>query len=257
MNQVKPKTYIVGDVHGCSKELALLIGKMDLSHHATRVIFAGDLLDKGPDSAGVVRLVRELSERVKVVLVKGNHEEKHERFRRHEFRISQEGGTNPIKKADELRVIAKELSGEDVAFLEQAVLYCKVPEYNALVVHAGIPMWVTSLPDLSKRPSRRYNELLRLRAFDEKGRFLTLEDYSKLSPAKREESFWAHRYDGRLGHVYFGHEPFMKGVGKFSHATGLDTGCCFGGSLTAIELSEDRLLSVQALDQYAERLAFD
>lgn len=256
MTNMKPKTYIVGDVHGCSAELRDLLSQMDLRHDTT-VVFAGDLLDKGPDSAGVVRTVRELAERVKVVVVKGNHEEKHERFRRHEYRIAQEGGTNPIKKADELRLIAKELSGEDVAFLEQAVLYYKIPEHDALVVHAGIPMWVRELPDLSKRPSRRYNELLRLRAFDKRGRFLTLEDYSKLSAKEREEAFWAHRYDGRLGHVYFGHEPFMGGVGSFKHATGLDTGCCFGGSLTAIELSEQKYLTVEAQKAYAERMAFD
>ncbi len=256
MKSKMKKTYIVGDVHGCVAELNLLIKKMDLAQDTT-VVFAGDLVDKGPDSAGVVRTVRELSEQVTVKLVKGNHEEKHERFRRHEHRISQEGGTNPIKKADELRAVAKNLTGEDVAFLEQAVLYYKIPEHGALVVHAGMPQWVKALPDLSKRFSRRYNEMLRLRAFDKNGRFLTLEDYAALSDKDRENSFWARHYDGRFGHIYFGHEPFMSGVARFENATGLDTGCCFGGSLTAVEISTGDLLSVPALETYAERMRFE
>lgn len=250
------KTYVIGDVHGCSAELGRLLDTLDLRYDDT-VVFAGDLVDKGPDSAGVVRIARELSEFCTVKLVKGNHEEKHERFRRHEHRIATEGGENPIKRAAELRAISDQLTGEDVVFLEQAVLYHRIPKHEVLVVHAGVPLWVKELPDLSKSVSRRYNELLRLRAFDEQGHFMTLESYSKLDGEARKKQFWAQQYDGRFGHVYFGHEPFLDGVAKFPHATGLDTGCCFGGSLTAVELSTGQFLHIPAEKAYAERLNLD
>lgn len=255
INSMKKRTYVVGDVHGCCRELQHLLDKIQPRYEDT-VIFAGDLLDKGPDSAGVVRTARELADRCSVVLVKGNHEEKHERFRRHEHRISLEGGTNPITQANKLREVAKELSGADVVFLEQAVLYHQVPEHDVLVVHAGISPWITKLPDLSRPPSRRYNEMLRVRALDENGRFLTLDEYGSLPAQERQNRFWAHRYDGRFGHVYFGHEPF-ESVQRFQHATGIDTGCCFGGELTAVELSTGELFSVSAFDAYAERLSFN
>jgi diadenosine tetraphosphatase ApaH/serine/threonine PP2A family protein phosphatase len=88
------------------------------------------------------------------------------------------------------------------------------------------------LPDfdsMSNKQRRRANELLRLRYHDDDGHMIPLGDIDKSA-----HTFWADEYDGRFGHVFFGHEPFTgKEPKRFKHATGLDTGCVFGGSLTA------------------------
>ena len=63
---------IIGDVHGMLDELASLIEKVDPGFDDT-IIFVGDLVDKGPDSVGVVEFVRRLAESFNVVVVEGNH----------------------------------------------------------------------------------------------------------------------------------------------------------------------------------------
>jgi hypothetical protein len=225
------RTIIFGDVHGCLEELSSLVERLGVRSDDS-LVFAGDLLDKGPNSAGVVRFVRELAERCDVVLVKGNHEEKHERFRKHEARFVESGKENPIKNAADLRVINDDLSEEDVAFLESAVLFHQMPEHDALVVHAGVPPMMRELPDLDSLSGKRKKfamQMLRFRFADSEGRMVPLSD---CDPS--EHSFWADDYDGRFGHVFFGHEPFVGDEpGHFPHATGLDTGCVFGGSLMA------------------------
>lgn len=73
------RNIIIGDVHGCLDELKELINKLELSS-ADHLFFIGDLIDKGPDSVGVVKYVYELSKLYSTVLILGNHEEKFLRF---------------------------------------------------------------------------------------------------------------------------------------------------------------------------------
>ena len=72
---------IIGDVHGMLVELQALIEKVELRPDDC-IVFVGDLVDKGPSPEGVVRYVKALSEDYDVVVVEGNHEEKHRRFRK-------------------------------------------------------------------------------------------------------------------------------------------------------------------------------
>lgn len=251
------RTIIFGDVHGCLVELIKLVKSLEL-RPSDSLIFCGDLVDKGPDSAGVVAFVRALAERFNVVLVKGNHEEKHERFRKHEARRLETGKANPIKNAEVLREINNELTAGDVTFLEAAVLFHELPEHKALVVHAGVPPTMQSLPDLGDLKGERKkfaNQMLRFRFADSDGRMVPLSD---CDPSRH--SFWAEDYDGRFGHVFFGHEPFVGKEPKiFAHATGLDTGCVFGGSLTAAIFDggdEPGFVSEAATAKWAETFSY-
>lgn len=252
---MRSRNIIFGDVHGCVQELYRLVYSLRVRDTDT-LIFCGDLVDKGPESAAVVRYIRALAfVGVKVVLVKGNHEEKHERFRKHEERIAGTGKENPIKNADAIREINKRMTSEDIAFLDKAVMYHEMPEHNALVVHAGIPPWMTKLPNfasLSKTQQRRSSQILRLRYHDDDGKMIPLGD---TDPARH--TFWADTYDGRFGHVFFGHEPFIgTEPRRFDHATGIDTGCVFGGSLTAAIFEEGAITpwfkSEPALEKYSK-----
>ena len=76
------KTVFIGDVHGMLEALDQLIEAVELCS-GDHLVFLGDLVDKGPDPLGVVRRVGELQTRddIKVTLIRGNHEDKHLRYR--------------------------------------------------------------------------------------------------------------------------------------------------------------------------------
>jgi bis(5'-nucleosyl)-tetraphosphatase (symmetrical) len=63
---------------------------------------------------------------------------------------------------------------------------------------------------------------------------------------------WASQYDGALGHVVFGHDA-RRGLQQYPHATGLDTGCVYGGRLSALILPGWQIVSVPAARVYAPR----
>ena len=226
----------VGDVHGMSDELQSLVSKLKLAQGDT-LVFVGDLVDKGPDSVGVVRLVRELAESgpAEVVLVEGNHEDKHRRFRRN-LVVRPKVAADQASASPELAEITDGLSDEDVVFLDAAVPFHRVPEHELLVVHGGVPGDMDEFPDsveetvdLVGKAKRRFSLVLRTRFVSaEGGKFLTLGSESEGDP------FWADVYDGRFGHVVFGHNPFLDGPALFEHATGVDTGAVHGGNLTAL-----------------------
>jgi len=295
------RTIIIGDIHGMLDEARALVDAVQATPNDT-LVSAGDLLDKGPDSAGVVRYFRKLREQgFKVILVKGNHEEKHERFRK-VFAANPENSSK-YKNSEELRQITEALSPEDVAFLASAVMYHRIPEHNALVVHAGVLPSFRSLPSLEelavmpRNQQEAFNRMLRVRhitgravskvtvEFDfpfevqDPEKMILKGGWSEFAVTKTtvkpkgsfiplgeeqpEDPFWAEVYglgpEGpRFGHVYFGHSPFIGGApAKFPHATGLDTGAVFGGSLTAAILTAGReptFISVPASRAYATQL---
>lgn len=293
---------IVGDVHGMLAELETLLDRVSLQKSDT-LVMAGDLLDRGPDSAGVVSCLWNMTGAgYQVVLVKGNHEEKHERFRNAYRRV---GKPPKMKNSQELQTITDQLSPEQVGFLDSARLFYTIPEHNSLVVHGGILPWMESIPtqeqvDAMPGPQKsKWSQALRVRHVSGKDKqSLTIKvkaspsidigenhssaaviaaltearenvlsvavvhnevkpsgQFIRLNRKTSEDPFWANIYDGRFGHVYFGHEPFLDGVRQFPHATGLDTGAVFGGSLTAAILEAGkapRFVSVESGEKHAE-----
>lgn len=249
-------TYIIGDVHGMAVELDNLINNLDPNPN-DQIVFVGDLVDKGDDSPGVVRFVRELAQTHNVVVVEGNHEDKHKRFRRN-TEARPEVAAKMVERQPELAEITEALSAEDVAFLDAAVPFHRISEHGILVVHGGIPANMDSFPAtveeaqaLGGKRKKAFQCVLRTRFINaETGKMLQLgTERTGIDP------FWAEAYDGRFGHVVFGHEPFMDGPGLFPHATGVDTGAVFGGRLTAmvVESSGERFfVSVPGL-KVAER----
>ena len=230
---MKKRTIIIGDVHGMDAELLRLLVELS-PRKGDEIVFVGDLVDKGPSSAGVVKIVRRLASKHKVVVVEGNHEDKHRRFRKHLANGSDTA--HKMKDAEELAEITEGLSVEDIAFLDSAVPFHRVPEHNILVVHAGIPADMTEFPEtveeaqaLGGKRKKKFQLVMRTRFVSgETGKMLQLGAETENDP------FWADVFDGRFGHVVFGHQPFMEGVREFPHATGIDTGAVFGGGLTAM-----------------------
>jgi len=233
------RNIIIGDVHGMFDELVDLLNEVNPTPQ-DRVVFVGDLIDKGPDSPEVVAFLRSFAEDHDVVLVEGNHEDKHRRFRKN-IRERPDTAREMADRTPELSEITSRLSSEDIGFLESAVPFHRIEEHNILVVHAGIPGSMTDFPEtleearsLGGKRKKRFGQILRTRHIHhETGKMLPLGSEGP------DDHFWAETHDGRFGHIVFGHEPFLDGVAHFNHATGIDTGAVFGGGLTAMIVEED------------------
>lgn len=204
------RTILVGDVHGCLAELQKLLDRVAFCS-SDRLIFVGDLVARGPRSAGVVALCR----RLRALVVRGNHEEKLLQWRQGS-KSRDEGGCEAIG-ALHLQV-ARDLCEDDWKFLEATPLWCDLPEHDLWVVHAGV------LPGVAL-PQQPRRALLTMRSIGEMG-----------EPLVRAGSIpWGCRYLGPR-HVVFGHHAQPRPQ-LHPFATGIDTGCVYGGSLTAMVLA--------------------
>jgi diadenosine tetraphosphatase ApaH/serine/threonine PP2A family protein phosphatase len=259
------RTIFIGDVHGCREELVALIGKLN-PEGGDRVIFVGDLVDKGPDSLGVLRYVRELLGVLPgSCVVAGNHEEKALRFHK-------SGKLDKLKDQSWVH----EATDEDWAFIEAMPLTWHDPKPDIRVIHGGIfPALLEKHPDAFEKIEargaawhkgggkvmNRARRMLRVRYVGEdSGDMLALFDNKPGDP------FWADVYDGSQGFVIYGHSPFLDGMVKVNsdRAIGIDTGCVFGARLTAYVVEDDgeggeitEVVQVDALKQYAEPIDED
>ena len=184
------------------------------------MISVGDLVGKGPDGAGVVRLFRERGYRA----VRGNHDEILLAFERGERELSAAHATH--------RAHADAMSDADWDYLRALGYVIALPERRALVVHAGL---VPGVPIEEQSPQ----DIVKMRSIRADG-----------TPTKRliEGREWAAAWRGPEL-VVFGHDA-LRGLQIHPHALGLDTGCVYGGELTALILEERRFVSVPARRDY-------
>jgi Calcineurin-like phosphoesterase len=215
---------IIGDIHGCLSELERLL-KLVQAGPDDAIVSVGDLVAKGPDSEGVVALARER----KLLSVRGNHDEAVLRYRR----ATLAGEAPPKLKRGHLAV-AESLKEKDWRYLEATPLWLRLPAFGVLVVHAGL---VPGVPLERQRPE----DLMTMRTLKADG-----SASSKLEDGTR----WATLWEGPE-RVIFGHDA-ISGFQLERFATGLDTGCVYGGSLTAVVLPERRIVSVDAKRAYQE-----
>ena len=242
-------TWVVGDIHGCSSELRDLVGKLDLTETDT-LLSVGDLFHRGPDPIGVVDVFREVRGR----FILGNHERRVlDRFRlapklsdgsdrpetRAEFPPLEPSDLDgdgrrvcdvpPERRADLVRF----LQTHDGFFLEQAGVAGagKTPDGRTwCVVHAGL---VPGRPPRDVAP----DDLVSIRRLSMRGR-----------------PFWYEVYRGP-NLILFGHTPSKIPRARRSDgrlvALGLDTGCVYGGKLTAYSPELDEFRQVDARKSYA------
>jgi len=226
------RTIFIGDVHGCAVELAELLGLLGPTSDDS-VYFVGDLVARGPDSRGVLRLYREVSAKGVV----GNHE-----ARLLEARKARLRGEEGPKIGSSHEVLLRELGDGDWALLDALPLYLDIKASDVRVVHAGV------LPGTPLRKQDAWT-MTHIRSVGPDGR---------ASSSPGEES-WAASYRDKP-HLVFGHDA-RRGLQLHSAATGIDTACVYGGSLTALVLPQgetmpfpnDRrelLVSVRARQQY-------
>jgi polynucleotide kinase-phosphatase len=239
---------IIGDVHGCHAELLSLLELLDwrLVHQpdanglpaltvepppGRRALFVGDLGDRGPDTPAVYRLVMDLVRRGHALCVLGNHDNKLQR-KLHGADVHLTHGL--AGTLEQLAAGPPELTQEILDFLDRLVSHYVLDGGRLVVAHAGLR------EDLQGRASGK------VRSFalfgDTTGRF----DEQGL-PVRLN---WAADYRGRALVVY-GHTPVAEPAWQ-NNTVNIDTGCVFGGRLSALRYPEREVLSVPSLRRYCD-----
>jgi serine/threonine protein phosphatase 1 len=224
-------TWLVGDIHGCLNELEALLAKIP---GEDKLIFLGDYIDRGPDSKGCVE--RLMHEKHRSIFLRGNHEQMlldyfkdqdnpHTALWLH--RVN--GGPQTLQSYGlEPDCEYSDLPASHRDFIETLPLYHETEDFIA--VHAGVNIEITRLDEQAA------HDLM----------------YIRMSWISNEAS-----WPGK--HVVFGHTParYLYGrerqheIIKGEKSTGIDTGCVYGGSLTALNPATREIIQVAAARPYA------
>ncbi|GAA0431094.1 polynucleotide kinase-phosphatase [Acrocarpospora corrugata] len=220
---------IIGDVHGCSSELETLLstlGYQDGRHPQGRTaVFVGDLVDRGPDTPGVLRRVMGMVEAGTALCVCGNHEQKLVRaLNGRKVRVAH----GLAESLAQLGEADPEFVTAATAFMDGLISHYQLDEGRLVVAHAGL-----------KEPYHG-RASGRVRAFALYGDTTGETDEYGL-PIRYP---WAEEYRGRAMVVY-GHTPTVEPE-WVNNTICLDTGVVFGGRLTALRYPERELVSVPA-----------
>ncbi|MEL6444251.1 MAG: polynucleotide kinase-phosphatase [Bacteroidota bacterium] len=241
---------LIGDVHGCRAELDALLAELGYTEDPAHVFdgvpalrhpegrqafFVGDLVDRGPDSLGVYRRVRAMVEVGTALAVPGNHDDKLVRkLRGRKVKVAH-GLQQTLDEIAALPDEARPAFERGMAdFLSGLVSHYVLDEGRLVVAHAGMR------EDLQGRTSRR------VRDFALYGETTGETDEFGL-PVRHN---WAAEYRGSASVVY-GHTP-VPHAEWLNDTINIDTGCVFGGQLTALRWPERELVSVPAAETYAE-----
>ena len=240
---------IIGDVHGCYDELLTLLGQLDYRVAAApvaddrdlgvrvtppegrRAVFLGDLVDRGPASPQVLRLVMSMVRDGSALCVPGNHDIKLLRHLNGK-KVTVNHGLGETLAQMELEPAA--FGGQVRQFLDGLVSHYVLDGGKLVVAHAGLT------EEMQGRGSGA------VRAFALFGESTGEIDEFGL-PVRYE---WAREYRGRAM-VAFGHTP-VPDPEWLNNTIDLDTGCVFGGRLTALRYPERELVTVPAARVYCE-----
>jgi bis(5'-nucleosyl)-tetraphosphatase (symmetrical) len=223
------RTIIIGDVHGCSRELNDLLDTVEFGRGKDRLILLGDLVDRGPDAPGVIKIARQTG----AECVLGNHDEKLIRFHHHMLRRREDPNyVIPMRPPYGDNVAAyKGMTEEDWNYLRALPAYLRLSS-KWVAVHAGLE---PSIPIEQQKES----VLTHMRYV----RRATMRMEKKLEELSNEDSiFWTKVWDGPenivYGHCVYKNFPVIDHSPGGGVCVGIDTGCCFGFRLTALVLED-------------------
>lgn len=223
----------IGDVHGCHEELSMLLAQIPDGH---KPVFVGDLTDRGPDSVGVLRLVMGMVREGKALAVRGNHDDK--LFRA----LSGKDVKTSHGLAETLSQLSRETEtfrNEVREFLGNLPIELILADDSISVSHAG----------LSEDLQGKNNSKAKGRALF--GKTTGKNDANGLP----ERMDWAQEYHG--GRIVVHGHTVMQNVRNLNNVWCIDTGCCFGGKLTALCFPGMQVLDVKALAVYSPRDDFE
>ena len=205
---------VYGDIHGCLYEFGELRKKVQASKDDIE-ISVGDFLNKGPYSLNTLRYLNYHD----ILSVMGNNEAKIIKLY-HKYQKEGKPYLKTLRKADKKTLL--ELEEKDIIYLESLPYYLKIDTLT--IVHGGVINGMKLSPNMSDGENKL---LTQLRFFNKAQEPIPYDDFES------RETFWSEEYDGKEGFVIFGHHPFPE-VKIDKYAIGIDTGCVYGGALTAI-----------------------
>lgn len=239
---------IIGDIHGCCDELEALLAELgyrvtwtpELSvtrDHERTAVFVGDLVDRGPRSPDVVRLVRHMVDAGIALCVMGNHERKVVKWLVGKDVKRSHGLEQTISQYEALWA-SGEAGGEDRRsvkdFLDNLRSHVWLDGGKLCVAHAGLKEDMIGRASGAVREFALYGETTG-----------EIDDFGL--PVRAD---WAAHYRGATTVVY-GHTPVVEAE-WVNNTICIDTGCVFGGKLTALRWPERELVSVPAAKTYFE-----
>jgi len=230
----------IGDIQGCLRELELLLAEVDFREGKDQIHPVGDLVNRGPDSAGCLRLLRDLNAQS----VLGNHDLRLLRVWRGLEKLPAKSPLADVFDAPDCDDLLEWLAGQP--FLRSFP--------DVYQIHGGLhPKWrhpqqeLAGLDPFASDPRSKF--ATRVRRCDENGERPQQEVDAPSPPFFPWFRFYdAERHGKRT--VVFGHWSELNGVNE-PFVRGLDTGCVWGRALTAWIPVEDRLVSVPAAKAYS------
>jgi protein phosphatase len=228
---------IIGDVHGCGDELLSLLAELGykVDHSGVippsgrKAVFLGDLVDRGPRIPQVLRLVMGMVSAGTALCVPGNHDIKLLRKLRGKDVKLTHGLADSVAQLD---AEPPEFRNEVATFLDDLVSHYVLDDGTLVVAHAGMK---------EEMQGRGSGEVRSFALFGE-----TTGETDEFGLPVRYN--WAADYRGRAMVVY-GHTPVAEPQ-WLNRTINIDTGCVFGGRLTALRYPERELVSVPALKTY-------
>lgn len=232
---------IIGDVHGCYEEFLHLLDKLGYIWHdgkpqhpeGRRLIFLGDITDRGPHSIKMITLVTSLVAHQHALYVPGNHCNKLYRYflgRNVQIKHGLETTVAEFQLLDPKK--QNEISTQFKRLYEASPLYLFLDDKRLIVAHAGIKEAYIGKTNKRVETFVLYGDITG--ETDERGR-----------PIRKD---WAKDYHGEPWIIY-GHTPVPK-PRQIHRSINIDTGCVFGGALTACRYPEMELISVPSEQPY-------
>lgn len=235
---------IIGDIHGCFDELYELLiklgyqisenndGRFDIKAPIGRkAFFVGDLIDRGPANVKVLRLAMDMVASDTAICVPGNHENKLLRYLRGKNVKLNHGLEETVA---EIERQSEEFKKELTEFIDKLISHFVLDDGKLVVAHAGMKEEFQGRGSGAVRSFALYGET-------------TGETDEYGLPIRYN---WAKDYRGKSLVVY-GHTP-VPDAEFFNNTICIDTGCVFGGKLTALRYPERELISVEAKREYYE-----
>ncbi|KAH8423472.1 putative serine/threonine-protein phosphatase [Aspergillus melleus] len=244
-NQLNQRRLImIGDVHGCKEELETLLEQIEFDEESDHLVFTGNLIDKGPDSLGVVDLVRKYS----ASCVRGNHEDRilvlrHDLIAAKILEDTSQDNEDDFGQDPSGRKLAREMTDEQAKWLDTCPVILNIGQIKGLgqtvVVHGGLVPGV----DLEKQDPFSAMTMV------------TIDLERHVPSSSQVGTHWTKLYNkhqsllyssvektvedpkSMLTTVIYGHDSYNS-LSLKTYTKGLDTGCVEGGKLTALVISD-------------------
>lgn len=229
----------IGDIQGCRDELERLLARLRFDTAQDTLEPVGDFVNRGPDSLGTLRLLKSLG----AGGVLGNHDL---------HLLAARRGARTLKASDTLQPVLDAPDCDELLTWLRARPFIRTWP-GLILVHAGLsPAWTDPVAELSgldpnvSHPS--IDIATRVRWCDEKGNMPVPEADPPAQPGFMR---WYELLEDRFKEtIIFGHWA-QHGLVKRPGFRGLDSGCVWGGRLTAWIAEEDTFVSVPAVRQYS------